>query len=121
MIVRAINNLGDWIYGIGKNAYLTDQAAISQRIKCRLNSFLGDCFFDLESGMDWFNLLGGKDLTALNVAVTATILNTEGVQGIRQISLTLNRTTRVLTVSYQVQTIYSVLGSTFQFALMVTP
>lgn len=121
MIVRALDSIGDWVFGVGKNAYLKENSAIAQAIKCRLNSFFGDCFFDLEAGLDWFNLLGGKDLTALQVAVSATILGTEGVTGIRQISLALNRTTRNVTVSYQAQTVYSLLGSSFEFTLTIQP
>lgn len=117
MIVRAIDNVGDWLFGKGRNDYRQNQAAIAQNIQTRLNSFLGDCFFDTGAGIDWFNLLGGKDQTALNLAINAVILNTEGVTGMLQLGANLDETTRVFLVQYKVQTIYSVLSSSFQYDL----
>jgi hypothetical protein len=121
MSVRSLDSSGDWVFGTGKAAYLQNQLAVGQQIKCRLLSFFGNCFFDLAAGIDWFNLLGGKDLIALQVAISATILNTSNVTGIRQLSLVLNRTTRALTVSYEVQTVYSVLSSQLSLSLEVLP
>jgi hypothetical protein len=121
MIVRALDSNGDWIFGVGKNAYLAEKNAVAQAVRCRLYSFFGDCFFDLEAGLDWFNLLGGKDMTALQVAISSTILGTEGVTGIYQLSLSLNRSTRALSIAYQAQTVYSVMGSSFEFTLSVQP
>jgi len=81
----------------------------------RLSSFLGDCFFDLGAGIDWFNFLGGKDQLALNLAISSVILNTKDVTGILQLSAELDRDTRKFTVKYRVQTTFSVLSSDFAF------
>ena len=116
MIVRAIDGTGDWLFGKGRNDYRTNQEAIAQNIKTRLSSFLGDCFFDTTAGIDWFNLLGGKDQTALNLAINAVILNTEGVTGGLQTLVGLNEA-RVFTVQYKVQTVYSILSGTFEYDL----
>lgn len=116
MIVRAIDVNGDWLFGRGRNDYRTNQQAIAQNIKTRLISFLGDCFFDTTAGIDWFNLLGGKDQTALNLAINAVILNTEGVTGGLQTFTGLNDA-RVFTVQYKVQTVYSILSGTFEYDL----
>lgn len=117
MRVRALDSNGDWTYGKGQNDYLTKNRAVGQKIRTRLMSFLGDCFFDLGAGLDWFTFLGSKDQLALNLAVSSTILNTTDVTGIRQLSINLNRVTRQLTIQYQVQTTYSVLSGAFQFDL----
>ena len=105
-IVRALDGNHDWEYGAGKNSYKKDKEALSQNIKTRLLSFLGDCFFSLESGIDWFNILGAKDLTLVNLSVKSTILNTFGVTSINEVNVTLDPTTRELRLTYSVNTVY---------------
>ncbi len=117
MRVRALDVNGDWTYGKGQNNYLTRNAAVAQNIQTRLMSFLGDCFFDLSAGIDWFTFLGGKDLLGLNLAVSAVILNSQDVTGIRQLSIDLDETTRAVTIVYRVQTTYSALSGQFQYDL----
>ncbi len=116
MIVRALDTNGDWLFGKGRNDYKSNQDAIAQNIQTRLLSFLGDCFFDTAAGIDWFNFLGGKNQTALNLAINAVILNTDNVTGMLQTSVNLS-TSRVFTVQYRVQTTYSVLSGAFQYDL----
>lgn len=116
MRVRALDINGDWTFGKGQNDYLTGNAAVSQNIGTRLESFLGDCFFDQSAGIDWFNLLGAKDQTALNLSISAVILNTQNVTGLNQLSAVLS-TARVFTVTYDVQTTYSRVTGNFQFDL----
>lgn len=114
MIVRALDSEGDWLFGKGKQDYLTNQDAIAQSIKTRLSMFLGDCFFATNQGIDWFNLLGSKNQLQLNLAISAVILNTENVTGILQLSSELTPS-RKFTVRYSVQTTFSVLGNIFQY------
>lgn len=113
--VRANDASGDWTWGRGKNDYLTRNNAIGQNIQTRLLSFLGDCFFKVTDGIDWFTFLGSKgaqNQTALNLAVNATILNTEGVVSLVQSALSID-SARKITISYTVTTIYTgVLGPT---------
>lgn len=115
MIVRALDNNGDWTYGKGQNDYKSSNNAIAQIIQTRLSSFVGDCFFALQDGINWFNLLGGKNQLAINLAVSAVIINTPNVTGILQLSIVLNDITRVLTIAYKVQTTFSVLSNQFQY------
>lgn len=103
--VRGITATNDWLFGRGKNDYKTNRDATAQNIKTRLQSFLGDCFFSLDSGLDWFNLLGAKNIDAITLAVRTTILNTPDVTGLFEVSVVLNRQ-RSLTVTYRVDTIY---------------
>ena len=106
---------GDWTFGSGKNNYIVGNAAVAQNIKTRLQSFLGDCFFDTTAGLDWFNLVGSKSQIALQLAISSTILNTIDVTGILALSVSLNAQ-RILSVSYQVQTTYStVISDTFVY------
>ena len=117
---RGIDDARDWFFGKGANDYVRNQNAIAQNINTRLGSVTGDCFFDARAGIDWFNLLGQKNLTAVNLAVSAVILNTAQVTGILQLSTNLDRRTRVFTVQYLVQTIYSPVSSQFQFNARIT-
>lgn len=116
MIVRSIDLAGDWLFGKGQNDFKSNNAAITQCIRTRLQSFLGDCFFNTAAGIDWFNLLGAKNQIALNLAISAVILNTENVTGILQLSLSLD-SERAFSVSYRAQTVYSVAADTFQYDL----
>jgi len=115
MIVRSLDDDHDWNFGKGRQDYLGGVEAIMQMIETRLYEFLGDAFFAMQEGIDWFNLLSGNTKLELDLVISARILNTAGVTGIQQLSSDLNRTTRSLTVSYQVQTIYSTAYGLFEF------
>ena len=102
MIVRGIDGSGDWLYGKGKNDYKTGLEAIKQNLSTRILSFLGDCFFDTNAGIDWFNLLGAKNQLAIELAVSAVILNTENIVSLEELTITRNAA-RQLTISYQAE------------------
>jgi hypothetical protein len=105
---------GVWQFGAGTNNYLQANLAIDQNINTRLNSILGNCFFDLGAGIDWFNLLGSNQIVQLNLAVSTTILNITGVTGIIQNSFNITPQ-KEYTATYKVQTQYSTIASTFVF------
>lgn len=109
MSVRAIDSNRDWQFGQSKQSYKNGVEEIGQMIQTRVLSFLGDCFFATDEGIDWLNLLGagaGKD-EAIKRSVSLTILGTSGVTAINSVDLVLNRQTRQLIISYNVATIYS--------------
>ena len=106
-IVRALDRTHEWLFGKGKNDYVTGNQAVAQNINTRLQSFVGDCFFDLNAGIDRFNLMSNKNQVAITLAVSAVILNTPNVTSLLALSISLNDATRKLTSTYQVQTFYS--------------
>lgn len=114
--VRSIDSGGDWNFGKGKSDYRYDLDAVTQNIKTRLLSFLGDCFFDQTSGIDWFHLLGSKKQTELNLSVSAVILNTYAVTKILDYTISLDQN-RNLLISYEVATIFGTSTNSFQLAL----
>lgn len=114
MIVRALDINNDWTFGKGKNDYLKLNSALGQCIKTRLLSFLGDCFFDAASGLDWFTFLGSKNEIALRLAISSTILNTPNVTGILILNSSLGKD-RIYTISYKVNTIYSTITGNFSY------
>lgn len=119
MIVRALDSTGDWEFGKGIQNYLTNQAAVAQMIETDCTSFLGDCFFNVTSGIDWYNLLTVNNLLAIQLALSATMLNVGGggiVTSILNVSATTNDSTRKFSVSYSVITIYSANPLTGAFA-----
>lgn len=111
IIIRALDVNGDWIFGKGKNDYISGAAAIVQDINCRLKSFLGDCFFAIDEGIDWFNLLGSKDRLALELAVRAVILNTKNVTGIVSVDSNFDSVDRELFLTYTVNSVLSSSGT----------
>lgn len=106
MIFRALDDNHDWMWGKGKSDFLTVNAAIGANIKTRLLSWVGDCFFDQNAGIDWWNRLGSKNQRALlELDLKRVILQSEGVTGI--VSFDTNLTGRRFTASYVVSTVYS--------------
>lgn len=103
--VRALDAAGDWTFGKGQNDYKTGLAAVRQNIQTRLSSFLGDCFFDIPAGIDWFNFLGGKEPQALELAIRTVILNTVDVTALLSVNSTLDPITRNLNIVYVVRAI----------------
>jgi len=119
MKTRAIDINRDWLFGKGRNNYLSDSNAVAQSIATRLRSFLGDAFFAQTQGIDWFNLLGAKDQTAVSLAVSTTILNTDGVTGLSSFNFNLDSDTREFKLTYEVNTIYGDLDSQINIDLGV--
>lgn len=119
MRIRAVDGNGDWLFGKGQNDYVTRQAAVRQNIESRLREFLGDSFWNVGGGVDWFNLLGSKNPVAINLAVSAVILNTADVTGVRQASVSLD-VARKLSVKYVATSIFSQISGNFQFDLNPT-
>lgn len=106
MIFRALDENHDWLWGKGKADFLKNNAAIGMNIKTRLLSWVGDCFFDQNAGIDWWNRLGSKNQrTLLELDLKRVILQSEGGTGI--VSFDTNLTGRRFTASYTVDTIYT--------------
>jgi hypothetical protein len=109
MSVRAIDENRDWQFGQGKQSYKNRIEEIGQMIQTRVLSFLGDCFFAVEEGIDWVNLLakGSSKEEELKRSISLTILETPGVVALNKLELVNDRQTRRLVIDYSVATIYS--------------
>ncbi len=112
MRVRALDTDNDWEYGKGQNDYKTQIQAVAQDLQTRISSFFGDCFFDTTAGVDWYNLLGGKDQLALQLAVSAVILNTANVASILSFSASYNPSNRDLALFYKVLSVFGTITQT---------
>jgi hypothetical protein len=106
MITRTIDINSSWNFGKGIQDYYQDKEALPQNIKTRLMSFLNDCFFDLDSGVDWFFFLGSKNINGLKVSIAKVIADTVGVVSLNELSLDIDDA-RQMTLQYEVTTVWS--------------
>mgnify|MGYP001140431542 CR=1 FL=1 len=107
MTMRNLDPAGeDWTFGAGRNNYVDKNQEIALNVKTRVLSFLGDCFFDTEAGIDWFNLLDYRYQDRLENSVQDVILKTPGVVGINSVDVLLGGNRNII-ISYNLQTIYS--------------
>ena len=90
MRFRNLDSNGDWVFGKGRSSYLQNTDALMMNIKTRLMSFLNDCFFDTEAGIDWWNLIGSKDMKSLLASVQRVVLRSSQVKRIVNLDYTLN-------------------------------
>jgi hypothetical protein len=107
MSFRALTSSGDWTFGNGVQNYLIDEDAINADIATALRLFLGECFFALDSGVDWWNLIGSHDEQNIILQCRKVIASRAGVARINTVYANLTRSTRQLSVTYNIDTIYS--------------
>lgn len=71
---------------------------------------MGECFWDTSFGVDWWNLLGGKNPSAqasIILQVRTVILGVSGVTQINSVSVSQNSTSRSLSIQYNINTIFT--------------
>ncbi len=110
MIMRAFNTSTDVQFGQGRENYLSGQNAIALNIKTRLNSFLRDCFFDIQAGIDWIRFFSVPTQSQeIQLSCRGVVLQSYGVVKVnniivavanRQILITMNIDT-IFTTNYQ--------------------
>lgn len=106
MIISGLTSDGDFTFGQGLADYLTDNAAIGLNIRTRILSWLNDCFFDQDAGIDWINRIGSLGQQQLLEAdLKRIILQSYGVKGI--ITFNTHLIDRAFTLSCSVDTIFS--------------
>ena len=111
MIFRALDSNGDFVFGHGQRDYLRRNRAISEDIRTALLLFLRDAFWDLDAGIDWWNLLGGKNpraQTEILLQTRRTILSREGVIRVNSLTFSMDRDSRALSLQYRIDTVFDV-------------
>lgn len=101
MRFRNLDINGDWTFGKGRNSYLQGNQALMMNVKTRLLEFLNDCFWDLEKGIDWWNLMGGKDLKSVIVDVQRTVLRSSQVKSIKSLDYHLTNRSLFIIISVE--------------------
>lgn len=109
MSFRNLDSNGDWVFGLGRYSYVNENQEILLNIKTRILSFLGDCFFAPQDGIDWWHLLDYNKQAEMENAVMSTIAETEGVESVNEVDSIIN-SNRQITLSYSITTIY---GNTY--------
>lgn len=107
---RGIDVDGDWLFGAGIQSYFVDEDAIAADIKTALRLFLGECFFDLSAGVDWWNLLSSRGPTveqSIVLQCRQVVAKREGVTRINRVEAILDHSTRRLSVAFNIDTIFT--------------
>lgn len=106
MTFRNLTGEHDWVWGTGKNSYVSETQEIALNIKTRILSFLNDCFFATNEGIDYWNLLDYNKQEQLENQLQATIVQTPGVTKINSVDVLIGANRR-FNVNYSIETIYS--------------
>lgn len=106
MKVRSLDRNSDWTFGKGRNNYIAGANLVAQKVATRIKSFKNDNPLNVDSNIDWIDLLGrkGTEDTILDEIERVT-LTTEGVTGNVSIDASLNRD-RVQKIELSYDTIY---------------
>jgi hypothetical protein len=106
MSVRALDKNNDFTFGQNKANYINGKAAINQKVATRLKSFKNDNPLNMDSNIDWIDLLGrkGTENTILKEIERVT-MQTEGVTEITSLEVT-KTDVRVQSISLRYNTIY---------------
>lgn len=80
MKFRSLDGNWDWEFGKGKTSYSPDSIAIAYDVKSKILSWYGDCFFAMNEGIDWKNILGTKNQKeTLDASIKQIIVDSDGV------------------------------------------
>ena len=76
--------------------------AIRQRLEVRIKKWKGEYFVDLNSGIDWQDLLDGDvDVETIKLFIRAELLADEYVDAVNNLEATLNRTDRTINITFE--------------------
>lgn len=121
MLVRSVakNNYGQryFVFGRGLTSYKTGQSAIMQDVEASLLEFENDCYWALDSGIDWKTRLGyHTQKNLLDEDIQNTIQDRYGVLGIENFSSNFDTETRNYIAQCEIYTIYSENAINFTFS-----
>lgn len=106
MRIRLVDSENDWMFGRGHQNYAKEALSVMYNVKTKLQSWIGDCFFDAFEGIDWQNRIGryGQGSTLKN-EIQQKIVSVPGVLSIDYINISGGR--EQVTCDYSINTIYS--------------
>lgn len=80
MKFRTLDSNWDWKFGTGNSDFANNSLATAYDIKTQILSWYGDCFFAMQDGIDWKNILGTKDQKkTLDTAIKQILVTQEDV------------------------------------------
>ncbi|AUU90278.1 hypothetical protein C2U55_14920 [Enterobacteriaceae bacterium ENNIH3] len=108
MRYRREDDNGDYTFGQGDDTWLINSPeAVAQAIKTRFELWYGQWFLDTTEGTPWIqSVLGKQRPEVYNLAIRQRILDTAGVNSITAFGTTVNTSTRRVTFTATVETLY---------------
>lgn len=99
---------GDYTFGSGDDTWLINSpAAVAQAVKTRFDLWYGQWFLDTTDGTPWIqSVLGKQKSETYNLAIRKRILETHGVKSIIDFNTELSSSTRRVTFTATIDTIY---------------
>lgn len=114
MIIRKLDSTHDWTFGKGLANYAVNEQAIEENIQTRLLSWVGDCFFALDEGVDWKSRLDIGQMDNLKNELRTVIAQSAGVVSVNSVTVTFAGGDRLFTATYNIDTQF---GQGFQNTL----
>ena len=108
MRYRKLDENGDMVFGSGRNDYLTDIEAVRQACKTRMLLLQGEWFENKADGLPFFQQIGGSfnNLDAIKKIIRERLQSTAKVISVTNVEVNLDRDSRLLSFSANVQTEY---------------
>jgi len=108
MRYRREDENGDYTFGRGDDTWLVNSPeAVAQAIKTRFLLWYGQWFLDTTTGTPWMQSVLGKQKPEIyNMAIRQRILDTPGVSAITEFNTTVNTSTRRVSFTATIETIY---------------
>lgn len=98
-----LDSTGDLDIEDGDIAFVTGADAIAQHCSIRLKTFLGEYWLNQNIGIDYFGkiLIKNPNMAVVQSLFRRTILGTPGVISLLSFSVSLDKTTRALSVTFR--------------------
>ncbi len=108
MRYRKLSPDGDYTFGGGQLDFYRDSPdAVAQAVKTRLLLWLGEWFLNIDDGTPYMlGILGKQSLETADITIQDRVLSTQGVTSIENYESSIDPNTRLLSVSFTVNTIY---------------
>lgn len=100
-----LNADNDLDLSTGGLSLITDLDSLAQRVKVRLQTFRGECFWSPETGVPWLTQIfaGGVPKTStLNAAIFSALSSVDGIKEIKSIDYEFDKSTRTLDISLSI-------------------
>ena len=107
MIFRQLDANGDFTWGKGVQNFARGQQAIALNLQTLIQCWVGDCFFALQMGINWKQLMNYGPNAGLDSALQVLILRAYGVVSMVSATIRHDAQSRNFTASYTVDTVYT--------------
>ena len=77
MKTRTVDTNWDWNFGKGVQNYADESLGVAYTVKMKILSWYKDCFFEMDAGIDWKNIMGSKTTKTEADTAIKEIIQTE--------------------------------------------